>query len=54
MELGSVAAFNFAASLEKPIPFVVNISGRYDFNHEQIASKRPDIVNGLKKQVNDA
>lgn len=51
MDLGSVAGLKFATTVEKPLPFFVNVSGRFKMNDNQIHRNRPQIGEGLKKDV---
>lgn len=46
---GSVAGLKFATTVEKPLPFFVNVSGRYKMNDNQIYRNRPEIGEALKK-----
>lgn len=48
--IGSVAGLKFATTVEKPLPFFVNVSGRYKMNDNQIYRNRPEIGEALKKQ----
>jgi hypothetical protein len=48
---GSVAGLKFATTVETPLPFFVNVSGRYKMNDNQIYRNRPEIGEALKKQV---
>ncbi|KAF7728142.1 hypothetical protein EC973_006657 [Apophysomyces ossiformis] len=47
---GAVAVLKYAATCEKPVPHVVNISGRYKMNDNQIYKSRPEIGESLDKQ----
>lgn len=51
MSIGSVAALKFATEVEKPLPFLVNVSGRYKMNDNQIYRNRPEIGKGLTENV---
>ncbi|KAG2209793.1 hypothetical protein INT47_001941 [Mucor saturninus] len=46
---GSVAGLKFATTVEKPLPFFVNVSGRFKMNDNQIHRNRPQIGEGLRK-----
>jgi hypothetical protein len=51
VSIGSVAALKFATEVEKPLPFLVNVSGRYKMNDNQIYRNRPEIGKGLADNV---
>ncbi|KAG0177854.1 hypothetical protein DFQ28_005357 [Apophysomyces sp. BC1034] len=47
---GAVAALKYATTCEIPLPHVVNISGRYKMNDNQIYKARPEIGQALDNQ----
>ncbi|ORZ25518.1 hypothetical protein BCR42DRAFT_9580 [Absidia repens] len=46
---GAVACLKYASSCKKPIPHVINCSGRYKMNDNQIYKNRPEIGASLDK-----
>ncbi|KAI8091483.1 tyrosine phosphatase family-domain-containing protein [Gilbertella persicaria] len=47
--LGALAAFKYATTCEKPLPLMVNISGRFKMNDNQINTSRPEIGKALRE-----
>ncbi|CAO3597780.1 unnamed protein product [Absidia cylindrospora] len=48
--IGAVACLKYASSCKKPVPHVINCSGRYKMNDNQIYKNRPEIGASLDKQ----
>ncbi|KAI8637892.1 protein-tyrosine phosphatase-like protein [Parasitella parasitica] len=46
---GALSAFKFATTCEKPLPIVVNLSGRYKMNDNQLKTSRPEIGKALQE-----
>ncbi|KAL0144371.1 protein-tyrosine phosphatase-like protein [Mucor lusitanicus] len=46
---GALSALKFATTCEKPLPIVVNLSGRYKMNDNQLKTSRPEIGKALEE-----
>ncbi|KAI8369866.1 tyrosine phosphatase family-domain-containing protein [Choanephora cucurbitarum] len=46
---GAIASFKYAATCEKPVPIMVNISGRFKMNDNQLNTSRPEIGQALRE-----
>ncbi|ORX61356.1 hypothetical protein DM01DRAFT_1121024 [Hesseltinella vesiculosa] len=46
---GSASCFKYATTCEKPLPHVVNVSGRYDMRHDSTVPRRPENIKQLQE-----
>ncbi|KAI7899279.1 protein-tyrosine phosphatase-like protein [Cokeromyces recurvatus] len=46
---GALSSFKYATTCEKPLPIMVNISGRFKMNDNQLNTSRPEIGKALRE-----